>query len=513
MKDTFAGRYALGEVLGSGGSGLVRSAHDAVLDREVAIKLLRAGANDHVLRSRLRSEAQLAGGLHHPGIAQIYDFGEAELDGEPTPYIAMQLVEGTSLWSLLRDRRTLPVAEVLDLLVQIGTALQAAHDRGIVHRDLKPSNVLVTDSGRAMLVDFGIARTADADPLTGTGTIVGTADYVSPEQCAGQSATPRSDIYGLGMLAYECLSGCKPFHRETAVATALAHLNDEAPPLTDVPAPVAELVAAMIEKDPADRPASAAEVAARAAALVAADGGTTDLLPTVGSLGPETLPPPPTPLREAAVARPPWQRLGSSSRRIQIAAAAVAITLLGVMFVAARPGTSEVPDLDGMSWAQAEAALADAGLSARREAVDDVTAERNEVLSQSPKPGASVAEDAVVVVTVASGRTTVDPSSVVGLPYAAAARVLVEQGLVPLRRDVVRPGADGRTVVTVVPAGRVDVGSTITLNVGVEAETATPAPEPATSGSGGSSGSGGENGGKGGNGHGGDKKPGKSKKH
>ena len=268
VDDLFGGRYELGELLGSGGTGSVRRAHDPVLDRPVAIKLLRSGAGDDVMRARLRAEAQLAGQLHHPGIAQIYDFGEDTSGDEVAPYIVMQYVRGTSLWQVLRDRRTLPPDEVMDIVAQVAAALQVAHEAGIVHRDLKPGNMLLTPEGRVVLVDFGIARSADTEPLTMTGTIVGTADYISPEQAAGRPATGRSDLYALGLVAYECLTGHKPFRRESEVATALAHLRDEAPPLPDdVPAGVRSLVGQLMRKEPEDRPQDAAEVGRRALVL------------------------------------------------------------------------------------------------------------------------------------------------------------------------------------------------------------------------------------------------------
>ena len=461
----FGGRYALGEVLGSGGSGVVRLAHDTVLDRPVAIKLLKAGADDEVLRARLRAEAQLAGSLQHPGIAQIFDYGEADTEGDATPYIAMQYVEGTSLWSILRDRRTLPVEEVMGLVAQIARALQAAHDAGIVHRDLKPSNVLVTHEGRAVLVDFGIARSSDADPLTSTGTIVGTADYVSPEQCAGHSATALSDVYSLGMLSYECLTGHKPFHRESPVATALAHLNEPAPTLPDdVPDPVRQLVAAMVEKDPADRPSSAAEVAERAAALSGAVTDATRAMAVSGAA--PVLPPPPTPARKAAVRTPPWRREALRSRRIQVSAAAVAVTVAVTVFVAARPSAPVVPDVDGLTWSEASALLEERGLEAEREPTDGSSADRGTVLGSEPEAGERV-DDGTVVLSVASGRVVLATDDVAGLTYAEAARELVRLGLVPARRDVPRPGGDG-TVVTAVPSGRMAVGTMVTLNVGTD---------------------------------------------
>ena len=481
-EDLFAARYALGEVLGSGGSGVVRRAHDTVLDRPVAVKLLRTGADDDVMRARLRAEAQLAGSLHHPGIAQIYDYGEVVVRDEPTPYIVMQYVEGTPLSALLRETRALPVSDVMDFVAQIAEALRAAHTAGIIHRDLKPSNVLVTEAGRAVLVDFGIARTSDAEPLTMTGTLVGTADYISPEQCSGRQATPRSDLYSLGMLAYQCLTGHKPFHRESPLATALAHLHDEVPPLTDVPPAVAALVGQLVEKDPEERPVDAAEVAVRARALT---GDATRVAPGV------VLPPRPSPEVAAAARRPFWRSEGFRSRRLQIAAAAVAVTLLGTIFVAARPATTRVPDLEGLSWGEARQVLAARGLAVERQRVDDPGTERGTVLAQDPAPGAAPDEQTVVVLEVASGKTVLDPDEVVGLTYDEAARILVRLGLVPVRNEVSRPGGDG-TVVTALPVGRLRTGTMVTLTVGLDGAVTEAAPTPsapATSSSG-SSGSG-----------------------
>ena len=481
VETTLSGRYVLGDVIGAGGSGVVRRAHDTTLDRPVAVKLLKAGEGDEVLRARLRAEATLAGQLHHAGIAQVYDYGEDDLEGSPTPYLVMEHVEGTSLWQLLKERRTLPVPEVMDLVAQVADALQAAHAAGIVHRDLKPSNVLVTADGRAVLVDFGIARTHDTEPLTNTGTIVGTADYVSPEQCEGRTATWRSDLYSLGMLAYECLTGHKPFHRESAVATALAHLRDEAPPLTGVPSGVADLVAQLIRKDPAERPGSAAEVSARAFALAGAkpDDPWTRILPA-----------PPSPSRVQAERRPLWQRPAMRSRRLQVSAAAVAVTLGVGAFVAARPAPPvSLPDLEGMSWRAASALLAERDIDVERERVDQPGTPRGTVVTQSPEPGSSMAPSDEVTLQVASGAVVLDAGRVVGRSYEKAAQHLVGLGLVPVRQEVTRPGADG-TVVTAMPAGRLDVGSLVTLSIGVPPEvdtavtpsttTATSSPAPTT---------------------------------
>ena len=233
-----AGRYHLLERLGVGGMGSVYCAHDEVLDRVVAIKLLHPDgpgtADGEERRSRLRAEARFAGALRHPGIVAVYDYGEERRGDQVTPYVVMQLVPGRPLSEVLRESGTLSPRCVRDLVAKVASALAAAHAAGIVHRDLKPSNILLTDVGQPVIVDFGIARSDEVDPLTRTGEIIGTAEYLSPEQVRGQRATGASDIYALGVIAYKCLSGTSPFHRETRVATALARLTDSAPPLPAV---------------------------------------------------------------------------------------------------------------------------------------------------------------------------------------------------------------------------------------------------------------------------------------
>ena len=262
-----ADRYELLEQVGAGGAGTVFRAHDRVLAREVAVKRLRAAADDDV-RARLRVEARLAGALAHPGIARVFDYGEQIEAGTPSPYLVMEYVDGPSLRDLVRDGGPLPPERVMSIVAQVADALAVAHAAGVVHRDVKPGNILVRPDGTVVLADFGIARALDLEPMTLTGTIVGTVDYISPEQAAGQGASGRSDLYSLGMVAYECLTGVRPLRRDSQVATLLAHLHDDVPPLpASVPAAVRDVVERLAARDPRRRPADAAAAArlARAA--------------------------------------------------------------------------------------------------------------------------------------------------------------------------------------------------------------------------------------------------------
>jgi len=253
-----ARRYRLDSRIATGGMGEVWRATDTVLGREVAVKLLKAEyADDPTFRTRFQTEAQHAAALHHPGVAGVYDFGEGPApdgSGQPRPYLVMELVEGQPLSRLLMDGRPLDREVVRDLMAQSGDALAAAHAAGIVHRDVKPANLMVTPDRRIKITDFGIARAADGHGITQTGTVMGTAQYLSPEQARGEVATPASDVYSLGVVTFECLAGRRPFEAESPVATALAHIQQPIPDLPDdVPADLAAVVRRALAKDPAER--------------------------------------------------------------------------------------------------------------------------------------------------------------------------------------------------------------------------------------------------------------------
>jgi serine/threonine protein kinase len=252
-------RYRLDERLASGGMGEVWKATDELLGRPVAVKVLKEQyVSDESFRERFRAEARFAASLQHSGIAQVYDYGEQD----ELAYLVMELVPGETLSRILSVEGRLGTDTALDIIGQAARALHVAHTAGIIHRDIKPANLMVTAEGVVKITDFGIARGGGSSTMTQTGQVMGTAQYVSPEQATGRRITPASDLYSLGVVAYECLAGMPPFAADTPIALALMHVREDPPPLpTDVPPAVRGLVTAMIAKDPDDRPVGAREVA------------------------------------------------------------------------------------------------------------------------------------------------------------------------------------------------------------------------------------------------------------
>ncbi|MBC6493740.1 serine/threonine protein kinase [Microbacterium sp. 4-7] len=262
---SFGGRYELQSRIAIGGMGEVWEATDHVIGRTVAIKILKDEyMGDPGFLERFRAEARHAALVNHEGIASVFDYGEEN----GSAYLVMELVPGEALSTVLERDGALSADKTLDIVAQTASALQAAHAAGLVHRDIKPGNLLITPDGRVKITDFGIARIADQVPLTATGQVMGTVQYLSPEQASGHPASPATDTYSLGIVAYECLAGKRPFTGESQVAIAMAQINEQPPPLPPtVPIPVQNLVMAMIAKKPADRPSSSATVARAAQAL------------------------------------------------------------------------------------------------------------------------------------------------------------------------------------------------------------------------------------------------------
>jgi serine/threonine-protein kinase len=245
--------------------GEVWKAKDLILGRIVAIKVLKEEyTGDPGFLQRFRAEARHTALLNHVGIANVFDYGEEE----GSAYLVMELVPGHPLSSIIEREQVLSPDRTLSMIAQTARALSVAHSQGLVHRDIKPGNLLITPDGRVKVTDFGIARLADQVPLTQTGQVMGTAQYLAPEQATGQTATGASDIYSLGVIGYECLTGHRPFSGESQIAIALAQVNDAPPPLPEtLPTPVRALLMSMLAKDPKNRPANAIKLSEAAEAI------------------------------------------------------------------------------------------------------------------------------------------------------------------------------------------------------------------------------------------------------
>ena len=250
-------RYSLSSKIASGGMGDVWAADDTVLSRHVAVKVLRPGTDEEVFARRFRSEALYSANLCHQNIATVFDYGE----DDNLAFLVMELVPGEPLSALVQREGALEPEQVRSIMGQAALALGAAHEAGVVHRDVKPANILVAPDGTVKLTDFGIARAVDGSGQTQTGEVLGTPHYLSPEQALGEPATGASDLYALGIVAHEMLTGRRPFDKGTPVATALAQVNDPPPPLPPhVPKGLRRLIERCLEKKPSDRPASAREL-------------------------------------------------------------------------------------------------------------------------------------------------------------------------------------------------------------------------------------------------------------
>ena len=262
---TLGGRFQLTTRIAIGGMGEVWKAKDLILGRIVAIKVLKEEyTGDPGFLQRFRAEARHTALLNHVGIANVFDYGEEE----GSAYLVMELVPGQPLSSIIEHEQVLSPDRTLSMIAQTARALAVAHAQGLVHRDIKPGNLLITPDGRVKVTDFGIARLADQVPLTQTGQVMGTAQYLAPEQATGQTATGASDIYSLGVIGYECLTGHRPFSGESQIAIALAQVNDAPPPLPDtLPRPVRALLMSMLAKDPKNRPADAIKLSEAAEAI------------------------------------------------------------------------------------------------------------------------------------------------------------------------------------------------------------------------------------------------------
>ena len=308
---TLAGRYRLDEVIGRGGMSTVYRGTDTSLDRVVAVKVALDPLVEEspIYLARFTQEAKSAASIGHPGVVTVYDAGA---DG-PTRFIVMEFVPGRSLADILKEERPLEPARAADIAAQVADALAAAHAAGIIHRDIKPGNIMVEPNGSVKVLDFGIARAVDGGSLTQTATVLGTSAYMSPEQALGQPVDARTDIYSLGCVLYEMLTGEPPFVADVAAAVMHQHVRVAPKPAIErnpaIPPDLNALVMQMLAKQPKDRPQTAAEVRDRLRQAIANPGGGDALttlamaaaLPTAATVPIEAAPPPPlapSPIRQ-----------------------------------------------------------------------------------------------------------------------------------------------------------------------------------------------------------------------
>jgi serine/threonine-protein kinase len=314
-------RYRLDERIAGGGMGDVWRGTDEVLGRTVAVKvLLPALLDEPGFAERFRGEARTMATINHPGVVDVYDYGS----DDQVAFLVMEYVEGDALSRTLQRVKRLTPARTMALTAQAAAALQAAHEKGIVHRDVKPGNLLVRPNGTLVLTDFGIARSELVGQLTAAGSVLGTASYISPEQAAGAVATPASDVYGLGVVAYQCLSGRRPFEGDNPLEIAMKHVREQPRPLPgDIPPAVRSIVERAMAKDPAARWPSAAAlatVARQAAATLASPGSASPGSATGRAAAPISGGPPapssPAVGQAAPVPRPPAGPVGPRGTRI-----------------------------------------------------------------------------------------------------------------------------------------------------------------------------------------------------
>ena len=442
MNKILGARYQLGEMIGTGGMADVYIAQDQRLSREVAVKILRSDlAKDPTFVSRFRKEAKAAAGLNHPGIVAVYDSGE-----DPAPYIVMELVSGHTLRELIHGGERLPLDRALEIGAGILEALDYSHQRGIVHRDIKPANIMITDKGDVKVMDFGIARAMDdlGATLTSTWNVVGTAQYLSPEQALGEIADTPTDIYSTGCLLYELLTGRPPFSGETPVSIAYQHVSGALIPARqvqpDLPESVEVVLAVALAKKTEDRYASANAMLQDINKIRAGQNISTK------------------------VARAP---LASRRTVITTGLVVLGVGIAAVLGLSLNGGSTpslgnEIPNVVGLTEVEARALLSDYTVTVQR--AHDPRIPNDRVASQIPLATTQATKGSAVTLTISDGPgDAIVPDDLVGMSLIDARTLLAAAGLVIAKTEAAPSDEVQGTVLSVTP----EPGSKITAGSGV----------------------------------------------
>ncbi|MFC4376535.1 Stk1 family PASTA domain-containing Ser/Thr kinase [Nocardia halotolerans] len=487
-------RYELGEIIGFGGMSEVHRARDVRLSRDVAIKVLRADlARDPTFYLRFKREAQNAAALNHPAIVAVYDTGEATVDGGPLPYIVMEYVEGDTLRDIVRGKGPLAPRKAMEIVADVCAALDFSHKAGIVHRDMKPANIMINRAGAVKVMDFGIARAlADSsNPMTQTAAVIGTAQYLSPEQARGETVDARSDVYSVGCVLFEILTGQPPFMGDSPVAVAYQHVKED-PPLPSsvnpgVPRELDSVILKAMAKNPANRYQSAAEMRAD---LIRVLGGQKPSAPMVMNDEDRTTimdyedEPPPRRFHDQAentseqVAVGPPDEGRNRTGLIAIGVAAAVAVAFGMFWVLLGPGSKSdqiaVPDLSGRPAQQAQTELEAAGFHVAVQQKPDGKVATGNVIATQPLGGSRIDKGSTVTLQVSTGPTQVPVPRLEMMTRAEAEQALNALGL-QLDPNVQRQAsstAETDKVIAQEPSAgvRVDIDQPIFVTIGTGPE-------------------------------------------
>ena len=482
-------RYELGDILGFGGMSEVHLARDVRLHRDVAVKVLRADlARDPSFYLRFRREAQNAAALNHPSIVAVYDTGEAETPAGPLPYIVMEYVDGVTLRDIVHTEGPLPPRRAIEIIADACQALNFSHQNGIIHRDVKPANIMISTTNAVKVMDFGIARAiADSSSVTQTSAVIGTAQYLSPEQARGDPVDARSDVYSLGCVLYEILTGEPPFTGDSPVSVAYQHVREDPIPPSErhegISADLDAVVLKALAKNPENRYQTAAEMRAD---LVRVHNGEPPEAPkvltgaernsmftsTANVGGPRT-----DPLPRQQLDDTDRDRGGSVGRWVVAVAVLAVLTVVVVIAFNSFGGNTrdiQVPDVRGQVSADAIAALQNRGFKTRTQQQPDSTIPPDHVINTDPGANASVGAGDVITINVSTGPEQREVPDVSSMSYADAVTKLKAAGFTKFKQanSPSTPELLGKVIGTNPPANQTSaITNVIIIIVGSGPET------------------------------------------